>query len=336
MILFIIKPHLKGLLISKINFIGHFSSTDEYADAVVFKVGSEQNLMQIEEAPIEIADNLSWACSSPLKIEEADADILLYLYGILMSSYNANAKCFSSSDAKGQQFFSPDLNITLEVCMDLLEAGAIKLSAKSLAELLKDNNSTDIGVEDLKDCQFEVNSEAPLSIGRVCTQIKKEIIKRIKSENADLPQSFLNCWQLLNQAYCFNSINYRHASYGFEKGKRNLTTAEYMDLKDLANQLSIGWINTLVRRAFNWSAGKQKETQMSDARAADLAIGATIRQLTWATEETPIGEMFGRPKSLSAFGLERIFKDFLGITPEYLYERKPCIELINTALAKQF
>lgn len=75
---------------------------------------------------------------------------------------------------------------------------------------------------------------------------------------------------------------------------------------------------------------------MSDSKATDLAIGAVIRQYAWATEAEPIGEMYSRPKSLVAFGIERVLKDFFGIEPATLFIQKPDIEFLQQALVEKY
>ena len=148
--------------------------------------------------------------------------------------------------------------------------------------------------------------------------------------------SGIQCWYILNRAYSFNSIAYRYQTFGINGGDRDFTTSEYLDLKDLTTQLSIGWIRTLCHRAFNWTAGKQKETGMSDDKAANLAIGSVIRQFTWATESEPVGDMYTRPKSWVVFGIERVFKDIFGIEPAILYTLKPDIEYLRQSLVEKY
>jgi hypothetical protein len=131
----------------------------------------------------------------------------------------------------------------------------------------------------LKNAVFEVNFGSRLSNSRVCSIIKKEVTERIKN-GGNVDVAGIQCWSLLNQAFCFNAITYRYETFGINCNDREFTTSEYLDIKDLTAQLSIGWINTLCSRAFNWTAGKQKETGISDAKAANLAIGSVIRQLT--------------------------------------------------------
>lgn len=252
--------------------------------------------------------------SSPIEIIAQPTETLLHLYGILMSSFNANAHSFKSSTEDGQQLFSPDLNTTLSVYKDLLDANVIKQSPPPSDS---SNSNTEIGVtksSELQAATFEMNIVTQQTNSRLCTITKKELLKRATSD-AGFDQAALQCWQTLNQAYCFNAIAYRFESFGIDPGERQFTTAEYIDFKELAGQLSIDWINTLCQRAFIWSAGKQKENRLPDKQTTNLAISSVLRQFAWALEEEPLGKPFGRPKTLVVFGLERIFKDFFDITP---------------------
>lgn len=270
----------------------------------------------------------------PIKLIDLSTEKLMYLYAILMSPFNANAYSFKSSLDDGQQLLSPDLKTTLSVYVDLLEDGVIKLFSTS-KDIAGDPNADNIENHELKGVAFEINQEKRQANNRICSAIKKELIKRAK-EKSDFHQAGFRCWQILNQAYCFNAIAYRFESFGIDPGEREFTTAEYIDFKELAGQLSIDWINTLCHRAFNWTAGKQKENGMPDSRAANLAISSVLRQYAWAVEEPPLGKPFVRPKTLAVFGLERIFKDFFGITPTELFKSKPDLILLQERLNQKY
>lgn len=260
---------------------------------------------------------------------------LLTVYGILMSTLKAKGRLINATTKEEQQYFSPCLKITLETYAELLESGAIRIAGQYWPQLLEIAEPAALDAIHLKNAVFEFNIEPQLTNGRVCTAIKKEIVERLYS-GEHIALAGLQCWFLLNQAYCFNAIAYRYQTFGIDSGERDFTTAEYLDLKDLSTKLSTGWINTLCHRAFNWTAGKQKETRMPDSKAASLAIGSVIRQFTWATEAEPIGEMYTRPKSLVAFGLERVFKDIFGIAPEDLFAMAPSVEYLQQRLVETY
>lgn len=205
-------------------------------------------------------DDHPWHDKPPTRIEELSTEVLMHIYGILISTFKARAFHFKATADDGQQFFTPDLNTSLESYCDLLEMGVIKVSSQYWPALLSLSEPTGLDSSHLKNAIFEVNFGPPLSNSRVCSIVKKEITARIKS-SGDVELTGIQCWHLLNQAYCFNAIAYRYETYGINPDARELTTSEYLDIKDLTSQLPIGWINTLCRRAFNWTANKQKKQE---------------------------------------------------------------------------
>lgn len=278
----------------------------------------------------------TWKDQPPSDVESFPTVSLLNLYSILMATERARAHTFKVTAKDSQQFVTPDMNTTLEAYQALLDIGAIKISADCWPELVKDIAPEDLELEHLMLATLEVNFGTRLTNNNVCSIIKKEFVNRLKRSESDHADAGFQCWSLLNQAYCFNAISYRHETYHLTEGKRDFTTSEYIDLQNLSAQLAAGWINALCRRAFNWTAGKQKESGLSDEKAADMAIGSVIRQLTWATEEEPIGEMYTRPKALVAFGIERMLKDLFGVDPETLFILKPNADFLLETLNSKY
>lgn len=288
-----------------------------------------------KETMTEAVANHPWKDKPAGKMTKIPTEALLNVYGILMSTLKARGRYIKATAADEQQYFSPDLKTTLETYADLLEAGIIRIAEQYWPKLLEQTEPTTCDAVHLKNAIFEFNIEPQLPNSRACVAIKKEIIERINAGES-IALAGVQCWFLLNQAYCFNAIAYRYQTFGINAGERDFTTSEYLDLKDLSTQLSIGWINTLCHRAFNWTAGKQKETGISDFKAANLAIGSVIRQFTWATESMPIGDMYTRPKSLVVFGLERVLKDIFGIAPEMLFDLTPCVDYLQQSIVEKY
>lgn len=276
-----------------------------------------------------------WRDKPEKAIEEMPTKELLLLYGMFMSTKNAKGHLINAANKEKQQFFSPELSSALETYLDLLELGVIKISSKFWPSLLSTTEEQSLDSELLINAIFEVNVKPRQSHSLVCRSIKRIIDARVLA-GEDIAKEAMPCWFMLNQAYCFNSIAYRYRTFNLNVENPEFTTSEYFDLKELATQLSAGWINTLCHRAFTWSAGKQKETGMSDVSAAKLVIGSVTRQFRWALEKPPLGEMYTRPKSLIVFGLERVFNDIFGIAPSDLFEQTPDADYLQQCLIEQF
>ena len=283
---------------------------------------------------VKVTDH-PWISGPTSSIDRLPTQALLNLYGMLMSTPKARSYHITATWGDGQQLFSPDLRSSLETYHELLDIGAIKLTPQFWSTHIASNESATLELSDIQQATFEINVEPKLPNSMLAKLVKKEIFVRIKA-NRDIALTGLHCWHLLTQAYCYSAIAYRYQSFGIDAAEREFTTSEYLDLRDLTTQLSIGWIHALCHRAFNWTAGKQKETGMSDTKAAGLAIGSVIRQFTWANESTPAGEMYTRPKSLAVFGLERVFKDIFGIAPDTLYVLTPDIDYLKQCLVDKY
>lgn len=280
-------------------------------------------------------ENHPWKNKPEKTLEEVSAKELFLLYSLLMATKNAQGYSINATNGNQQQYFSPELSTTLETYVDLLKLGVIKISAQYWPNLLTDKEESSLGSEVLINAIFELNIKPRQSHSRACKDVKREICARILAGD-DIAMEAMPCWLLLNQAYCFNTIAYRIQTFDLNVESLELTTSEYLDLKELSSQLSIGWIHTLCHRAFTWTAGKQKETGMSDAKAAKLAIGSVIRQFSWALERPPLGDMYSRPKALVVFGLERLFNDIFGISPNELFQLTPNIDYLEQSLVEQY
>lgn len=218
------------------------------------------------------------------------------------------------------KYIFPSRKVTTELFKILALEGVVKTTKSVFLTL--DNDKLNFFDNILFDEKFHLNIIGVMDSKSQALPVLYDELNR----RHDLVNVAWLFWRIITKGYFYNALEY-YLSNVDEKWAQEFSLNEKTIDRIEASDLSAKDLVYIARSATGYAAGQHSiGGSMGNRHTCNILIGSINRNLDWVDEGRFYAKTYERSKKQPILSSETLLENFLGITPEDIYNLPPCLQ----------
>jgi len=221
------------------------------------------------------------------------------------------------------KYIFPSREVTIELYKKLALEGVIKTTTSAFLTLDEDKLSCFDSI--VLDEKFHLNIIGIMDSKSQALPVLYDELNR----RQDLVNVAWLFWRIITKGYFYNALEY-YLSNVVERWAQEFSLNEKTTERVEASDLSAKDLVYIARSATGYAAGQHSiGGSMGNRHTCNILIGSINRNFDWVDEGRFYAETYERSKKQPVLSSETLLENFLGMTPEDIYNLPPLLQEIQ-------